>query len=235
MKIGLLDSGIGGLTVLKRLIDKCPNHEYIYFGDTLNMPYGEKSREELIECGNKVIEFLENNNVDLIIIACGTLSNNIDYLKSNTKLISLIPLLNKKLDKYREVTIMATPLSIKTNIYKKYIHTKLNLIPCYGLAEAIEHNDNIKINKLLGNYLKDINSDILLLGCTHYPIIKNNIKKYYNGDIIGLDEFIVGEIINLKESNFKLKLYFSYIDDNLINNVKNILLINNIEIEERIL
>ena len=61
MKIGVLDSGIGGLTVLKKLIDNCPNHEYIYFGDTLNMPYGEKTREKLVECGNKIISFLKNN------------------------------------------------------------------------------------------------------------------------------------------------------------------------------
>lgn len=235
MKIGVLDSGIGGLTVLKKLIDNCPNHEYIYFGDTLNMPYGEKTREELVKCGNNIIDFLEKENVDVIVIACGTLSNNIDYLKSNKRLISLIPLLENKLDNYKEVTIMATPLSIKTNVYRKYIHTKLNLIPCYGLADAIEHNDYLKQEELVRKYTHDIKSDILLLGCTHYPIIKNDIKKYYKGGIIGLDEFIVNEVKCLKESEFKLKLYFSDINDTLKKNVENILLINNIKIEKRIL
>ncbi len=235
MKIGVLDSGIGGLTVLKKLIDNCPNHEYIYFGDTLNMPYGEKTREELVECGNKIISFLEKEDVDIIVIACGTLSNNIDYLKSNKKLISLIPLLKNKLDSYQEVTIMATPLSIKTNVYQKYIHTKLNLIACYGLADAIEHSDIIKQEELVKKYTQNIKSKVLLLGCTHYPIIKNDIKKYYKGGIIGLEDFIVDEVKELKESFFGLKLYFSDINDTLKRNVENILLINNIEIEKRIL
>lgn len=235
MKIGVLDSGIGGLTVLKKLIDNCPNHEYIYFGDTLNMPYGEKTREELVECGNKIISFLEKEDVDIIVIACGTLSNNIDYLKSNKKLISLIPLLKNKLDSYQEVTIMATPLSIKTNVYQKYIHTKLNLIPCYGLADAIEHSDIIKQEELVKKYTQNIKSKVLLLGCTHYPIIKNDIKKYYKGGIIGLEDFIVDEVKELKESFFGLKLYFSDINDTLKRNVENILFINNIEIEKRIL
>lgn len=234
MKIGVLDSGIGGLTILKKLIDNNKNHEYIYFGDTLNMPYGEKTREELIDCGNKIIKFLESKNVDVIIIACGTLSNNINYLKSNKKLISLLPLLNNKLDSYKEVSIMATPLSIKTNIYKEYIHTKLNLVACYGLAEAIEHN-NKDLDVLLKKYITNINSDCLLLGCTHYPIVKNIIKKYYNGDIIGLEDFISNEIKDLEETSFNLKLYFSKIDNNLLNNVNNILLINNLDIEKRIL
>ena len=235
MKIGVLDSGIGGLTVLKKLIDNCPNHEYVYFGDTLNMPYGEKTREELIKCGNKIIKFLEKEKVDIIVIACGTLSNNINYLKSNKKLISLIPLLKNKLDSYKDVAIMATPLSIKTNMYQKYIHTKLNLIPCYGLADAIEHSDIAKQEELVKKYAHDIKCEVLLLGCTHYPIIKNIIKKYYKGGIIGLEDFIVEEVKELKESNYKLKLYFSALNETLKRNVENILLINNIDIEKRIL
>lgn len=235
MKIGVLDSGIGGLTILKKLIDSNYKHEYIYFGDTLNMPYGEKTKEEVINYGSKIIKFLESENVDVIIIACGTLSSNVNSLKSKIKLIDLVSLLENKLDNYKEISIMATPLSIKTNIYKEYIHTKLNLIPCYELAYYIENNDYKKIDELVSKYTKNINSDILLLGCTHYPIIKNYIKKYYNGVIIGLEEFIIDEIKKYKESKYDLKLYFSKIDDKLIKNVQNILLINNINIEKRIL
>ncbi len=235
MRIGVFDSGIGGLTILKRLIDNCPNHEYIYFGDTLNMPYGEKTKDELIECGNKVIKFLESMNVDLIIIACGTLSNNIKYLNSNKRLISLVSLLDNKLDNYKCVSVIATPLSIKTNIYKEYIHTNLELIPCHDLASSIEHNDYKKIDKLLKKYLNNVSGDALLLGCTHYGIVKNDINKYYKGDIIGLDDFICDEIKKEKDSVFKLELYFSKIDDNLRKNVENILVINNLKLESRVL
>ena len=82
MKIGVFDSGIGGLTVLKRLIDKYPNNEYIYYGDTKNIPYGDKSIEELKVLASNIVEFLISKNVDMIVIACGTVSSNLsDYLK----------------------------------------------------------------------------------------------------------------------------------------------------------
>ena len=84
MRIGVFDSGLGGLTVLKSLSSKYPNNEYIYFGDTLNMPYGNKTREKLYELSSKIVEFLIKQKVDLIVIACGTISsNNYQELKKN--------------------------------------------------------------------------------------------------------------------------------------------------------
>ena len=83
MKIGVFDSGIGGLTILKALTEVSPNNEYIYFGDTLNLPYGEKRVDELKQLSNKIIEFLISHEVDAIVIACGTLSSTIyDSVKS---------------------------------------------------------------------------------------------------------------------------------------------------------
>ena len=85
MRIGLFDSGIGGLTVLKTLINKYPNNEYFYYGDTLNVPYGNKSKDELCILAKKNIDFLISKWVELIIIACGTLSSNcLDYLKNES-------------------------------------------------------------------------------------------------------------------------------------------------------
>ena len=82
MRIGVFDSGIGGLTVLKTLINKYPCHEYIYCGDTKNIPYGEKSIDELKQLSSNIINFLISKNVNIIIIACGTVSSNIySYLK----------------------------------------------------------------------------------------------------------------------------------------------------------
>ena len=78
MRIGIFDSGVGGLTVLKNLYKHYPNNEYIYFGDALNLPYGNKTKEELINLADKDVEFLINKNVDLIIIACGTISSNMN-------------------------------------------------------------------------------------------------------------------------------------------------------------
>ena len=72
MKIGLFDSGIGGLNVLKEFILKYPNNEYLYYGDTLNVPYGDKDKDTLLKLTSKIIDFFVSKEVDLIIVACGT-------------------------------------------------------------------------------------------------------------------------------------------------------------------
>ena len=76
MKIGMFDSGIGGLTVLKEFIKKYPNNHYIYYGDTKNLPYGTKEKEELLKLVKPIISFFTKQKVDFIIIACGTISAN---------------------------------------------------------------------------------------------------------------------------------------------------------------
>jgi len=234
MKIGVIDSGIGGLSVLSSLIKNCPNHEYIYFGDTIHLPYGEKTKEQIIEYTNNVIKFLESEKVDIIVIACGTISSHIESINSNVPLIDIISPLKNKLDNYKKISIMATPLSIKTNAFKKYINTELNLIPCQKLVPMIENNNYKELDKVLKKYLESTcDSDALILGCTHYPLIKNEISKYYNGDIICLDKYIVDIIKNKKESSFSLKLYFSAITEQLLLNVKRILNIDNLNIERK--
>ncbi len=232
MKIGVLDSGVGGLTILKALMAKHPNHEYIYFGDTIHLPFGEKTKEEVVNYGNKIIEFLESKNVDLIIVACGTLSSNISFIHSNKPLIDLITPLENKLDNYKKISIMATPLTIKTNAFKNYIHTNLNLIAAPLLVPLIENNELDKVDECLKKYLENtLDSDALLLGCTHYPLIKDHIEKYFKKRIITFDEFILEKIDDSKESSFNLQLYFSLLNDKIINNVKNILEMENIVIE----
>ena len=74
MRVGVFDSGLGGINVLSCLIEKYPNNEYIYFGDTKNLPYGDKTKDELFVLAKNAIQFLLSKNVDMIIIACGTLS-----------------------------------------------------------------------------------------------------------------------------------------------------------------
>jgi len=236
MKIGVLDSGIGGLTVLSSLLKRCPNHEYIYYGDTLHLPYGDKKLEEIIGYANNIIKFFEDSDVDIIIIACGTLSSNKEYLKCTKPIIDIISPLEKKLDKYKKISIIATPLSVKTNAFKKYIKSELNLIACPLLVPIIEENNYNSLDVILEDYLKGTkDSDALILGCTHYPIIKDEIKKHFKNEVICLDEYVV-DIIKEKEiGNSCLKLYFSKIDDKLINNVERILKIKDIDIERKCL
>ena len=92
MRIGLFDSGVGGLTVLRSLVERYPNNEYIYYGDTLNIPYGSKSTDELLELASKNIEFLLEKGAEVIVVACGTVSSNcIFYLRDKYFLSRIFP------------------------------------------------------------------------------------------------------------------------------------------------
>lgn len=236
MKIGVIDSGIGGLSVLSSLIKNCPNHEYIYFGDTIHLPYGEKTKKQIIEYANNIIKFLEGESVDIIVIACGTISSNIEFIQSSKLLVDIISPLKGKLDNYKKISIMATPLSITSNAFKKYINTELNLIACPKLVPIIESNNYKELDKVLQEYLKSaVDSDALILGCTHYPLIKDYIKRHFKKDIICLDKYVVNIIKKIPESKHSLKMYFSKIDENLLNNVERILNNKNLDIERKCL
>ena len=227
MKIGVFDSGIGGLTVLKSLISKYKAH-YIYFGDTLNIPYGEKSKEELLMLTEKIIRFFEKEKVDLIIIACGTVSSNIyEELskKTNIKMINIvyniIDLIKK--DNPSNIAVIATKKTIDSHIFKNNINNIIE-ISCPKIVPYIEKNIG-NINDILKEYLsfiKEKHINNIVLGCTHYPLIKEDIQKYLDYEVKFYD---MGKILleNIKESNLKIEMYFSYLDENLIKNINNII------------
>ena len=227
MKIGVFDSGIGGLTVLKSLISKYKAH-YIYFGDTLNIPYGEKSKDELLMLTEKIIRFFEKEKVDLIIVACGTVSSNIyDELskKTNIKMINIvyniIDLIKK--DNPSNIAVLATKKTIDSHIFKNNINNIIE-ISCPKIVPYIEKNIG-NINDILKEYLsyiKEKHINNIVLGCTHYPLIKKDIQEYLDYKVNFYD---MGKILlkNIKESNLKIEMYFSYLDENLIKNINNII------------
>ena len=227
MKIGVFDSGIGGLTVLKSLISKYKAH-YIYFGDTLNIPYGEKSKDELLKLTEKIIRFFEKEKVDLIIVACGTVSSNIyDELskKTNIKMINIvyniIDLIKK--DNPSNIAVLATKKTIDSHIFKNNINNIIE-ISCPKIVPYIEKNIG-NINDILKEYLsyiKEKHINNIVLGCTHYPLIKKDIQEYLDYKVNFYD---MGKILlkNIKESNLKIEMYFSYLDENLIKNINNII------------
>ena len=227
MKIGVFDSGIGGLTVLKSLISKYKAH-YIYFGDTLNIPYGEKSKDELLMLTEKIIRFFEKEKVDLIIVACGTVSSNIyDELskKTNIKMINIvyniIDLIKK--DNPSNIAVLATKKTIDSHIFKNNINNIIE-ISCPKIVPYIEKNIG-NINDILKEYLsyiKEKHINNIVLGCTHYPLIKKDIQEYLDYKVNFYD---MGKILlkNIKESNLKIEMYFSYLDENLIKNINSII------------
>jgi len=235
MKVGIFDSGVGGLTVLKTLLKKYPNNEYIYYGDTLNIPYGNKSISELYKLSSKIIEFLISNKVDIIVIACGTISSNcIDYLKEKYKIpiydiISpVINYLNNS--NYQNIGIIATSNTINSHYFKNNLKKNTYEIASPKLVPIIESNNLSNLENVLDEYLVLYKNkiDLLVLGCTHYPIIKKYIDKYFNYKIPILD---MSEYISLSNgTNNSLKLYFTKLDDTVINNIKSILVLSNIDI-----
>ncbi len=219
MRVGIFDSGIGGLTVLNKLSSKYKNNDYIFFGDRINIPYGEKSKKELFDLSSKIIDFLISNEVDMIVIACGTVSSNCyKELLDKYKNINIVDIIsptvnyinNKKID---NILVIATSKTVDSHIFKNLLKDK-NVYEkaCPFLVDMIENNKDIKLEECIN----DKKYDYVLLGCTHYPLIKDMIKN---------KTIDLGDIIFLESNSGtgSIKLYFSKIDDNLLYNVSKIL------------
>lgn len=225
MRVGLFDSGVGGLTVLKEILKRYPINEYFYYGDTLNIPYGSKTKEELLDLSIKIIKYLESEKVDIIIIACGTVSSNIyEDLKKITN-VPIYNIIDATIDyvnksNYKSVTVLATKATINSHIFKNKLNISVNEIECPLLVPMIESN-NID-ESIIENYVKNIKDGAIILGCTHYPIVENIIKKYTKADIINMGSILASNI-KLKDSKSGIYLSFSKIDNILKQNVENIL------------
>ena len=237
MRIGIFDSGMGGLTVLKNLLDRYYNNEYIYYGDTKNVPYGNKSIEELKVLSSNIIDFLISKNVDMIIIACGTISSNIsDYLRNkySIKIIDIISPTIKYINEsnYNKIGVLATHNTINSRVFSKNTNKDIKEVECPLFVPIIEKNQYDKLDECLEMYLNNLKDrDLIILGCTHYPIIKNEIQNYLkDSTILNMADNI--SILNGEKNS--VELYFSYIDDTILNNINKIMkpynyLIKNIE------
>lgn len=236
MRVGLFDSGIGGLTVLKTLINKYPNNEYIYYGDTLNIPYGNKTKSELLKLAKNNVDFLSMKNVDIIIIACGTISSNcLEELKQKytIPIYSIIEPTIKYLNEsnYNHIGVIATEATINSHIFKNNINKNIYELATPKLVPLIENNRNDELNKELHQYLDEYAGklDILVLGCTHYPIIKDKIKEILTNTKI-LDMSTLIDIPNNTKSD--IQIYFTKLNDVIINNTKKILNNNVLDIKK---
>lgn len=228
MKIGIFDSGIGGLTVLKELIKHKPNNHYIYIGDTLNMPYGNKSIIDLEICASRIIEYFIKNDVDLIIIACGTVSSTLYNKLKNKYSIPLLDIINPTVDfvnksDYKAIGVIGTKNTIKSKVFDTKIKDKkVYTIACPKLAIMIEKND-IKteeyINKKL-KYFDNKNIDLLIFGCTHYPIVENLINNE-NYKLLNMANPILESIGEGQEE--KTEILFTNLNERVKNNVLRIL------------
>ena len=188
IKIGIFDSGIGGATVLKEILKILPNENYIYYSDSFNNPYGDKSKEELKEICKKIINILIQKNCKAIVIACNTASTLSKDLREDYKQIPIIAIepAYKMVHDYafNEATlVMATKRTIESNkfnnLLKNYNNNKTCLLPCIGLADAIEEADKEKIQEFMKKELAKYAGKVqnVVIGCTHYALIKEEIKN----------------------------------------------------------
>jgi len=198
--IGVFDSGIGGLTVAKAIKNTLPNEQIIYFGDTKHLPYGDKSKDTLVNYSLQIVDFLIKQGVKAIVIACNSASA---MAYQEVKEFSSVPIYNVidpivdhiKLneDTSNNVGLIATKATVNSNVYSDKIKESCTKVTTYPLATPllvpmIEEgffDDNIS-HTIISNYLEDKNLegiDTLILGCTHYPLIENEINNYYNGNV----------------------------------------------------
>ena len=192
-KIGMFDSGIGGLTILKELRKLLPNENYIYYADSKNNPYGEKSDSELMNIVTNIVDFLISKEVKIIVIACNTATtrciNRLRKMYPNMIFVGTEPAIKVACDKnYKNTLVMATPGTIKSERthelakLNKKRDQKITLLSCKGLADAIESGNKDNVNKVLHKLLDkyvDEGIDSIVLGCTHYPHAKKNIKELF--------------------------------------------------------
>ena len=198
--IGVFDSGIGGLTVAHQINSLLPNEKILYFGDTKHVPYGDKSSEAIVRFSEKITHFLVEQKCKMIVVACNTASaiafNQVKSLVKNKAIaVNVIdPIVEFTCRSgAKSVGIIGTKNTISSNIYAKKIHLLNQVIETKSLASPLLvpmieegfYQNNIS-QMIISNYLKRkelANIDHLILACTHYPLIEEEITKFYGDKV----------------------------------------------------
>lgn len=195
--IGIFDSGVGGLTVLKEIKRILPFEDIIYFGDTARVPYGNKSKSTIIEFSTQNILFLLRKKVKMVVVACNTSSAlALQYLKS----VFSIPVLgvieagaqkSLSVTKNKRIGIIGTKSTIESASYKKYILKRQKLTKVYSqycpLFVPLVEEGILRgplVDEAMNRYLKGLKNkgiDTIILGCTHYPLLKSQIARFLKG------------------------------------------------------
>lgn len=192
--IGIFDSGIGGVTVLKEILKILPNEDYIYYSDSKNNPYGDKSDKEIFNMCDKIVKEFIGQKCKAIVIACNTASakaaNQLRKKYTEIPIIAIEPAYKMVHDfAYEKPTlVMATKGTIESEkfhkLYDKYDNHHTYLMACKGLADIIEEGNELKLKQYLKENLSEYIGKVhnVVLGCTHYPLVQNEIKEVL-GDI----------------------------------------------------
>ncbi len=251
MPIGIFDSGVGGLTVFKEIVKEYPESDIFYLGDTARVPYGNKSKETIIRYSLECGEFLKSLNIDVLVIACNTASS------------YALPILRKYLDipvigvvlpgvktalkktKNKKIGVIGTLATIRSNSYKDLLlkeeqNLKIYQKPCPLFVPLVEEGmiDNHIAKIVVKEYLDDLVAkgiDTLILGCTHYPLLKNTIKSLYPElnivDSSKATAEFLKEIYHPKSENSIKKIFITDENQNFIK-LKNLVVGEDIPVEK---
>ena len=221
MRIGLFDSGVGGFTVLKKVVELCPNTSFIYLADTARLPYGIKTSNEITQIAEEISFWFSHLSIDVFLVACNTTNAiALDVIK-NTLDVPVFDLIESVSSTIKEsrVGVLATPSTVKTNAYTNAI-LKFNPTafvieqPCPEFVPMIEM-DNINSNEIIDiaiEYLEPLlkqKIESLILGCSHYPLITPLLIKMLPSSIKLIDP---AEALSLQ-----LKLFMDSKQKNSVN------------------
>ena len=222
--IGIFDSGIGGMTVASAVTKLLPHENTIYFGDTAHLPYGDKSMSAIQAYSIKICNVLLQQNCKLILIACNSASAAAfelvrEYVGSKAHVLNVIdPVVDYIKEHYEHKTIglIGTKQTVLSNVYKKKVDAldkkiQLKSLATPLLAPMIEEGffDNTISESIIKSYLSDASLEqieALILGCTHYPLIKKQISAYYGDQVEVLDtsEIVAHSLKGLLEQQYLL-------------------------------
>ncbi len=203
LPIAVIDSGVGGISVLRELVKIMPEERFLYFGDSKNAPYGTKDRAEVLEITKNNLELLKKRGIKALVVACNTATSAaVRILREENPdlpIVGIEPAVKpaSQLCDRPKVLVMATPLTLKEEKFKSLVTRFADKgefipLPCAGLAELIEtgevDGDEVKnyLTQLFTPYF-DENIDGIVLGCTHYPHVKGVIADIWQNKVAILD------------------------------------------------
>ena len=189
--IGVFDSGVGGISVLKELVRLCPGEDFLYFGDSANAPYGDKTTEEVRRLTLQAAKILFDRGCKALVIACNTATSAAIHILRETYpdriIVGIEPALKMAADRFPtgKIGIMATQVTLREEKLAaqlaRFPHVQVVRIPAPGLVELIEQGraDTPETKALLEEILTPYEGklDALVLGCTHYPFVRNTVAS----------------------------------------------------------
>ena len=212
MKIGVFDSGLGGLVITKAFINKMPEYDYLYYGDSAHLPYGDKTSGQILSYTLSAMRYMIANDCKIIIIACNTATSiALRYIQQrfipevapDIKVLGVvIPTVEVAVMKQaQKIGVVATSATVRSHIYQTELHKlnpQLNVLEIAApeLVPAIENNNFAYAEEFVREYSRSfIDFDSLILGCTHYPLLKDVFRRYLpRTAVISQDEFMAEKL-----------------------------------------